>query len=339
MTQDQSLPSRNSASADAGAVVLSVVVPMYQEQGNAVPLLNEVRRVLDPTGERYEIVLVDDGSRDGTWEEIGRAAEGDSRVKGIRFARNFGHQNALMAGLGMASGQAVITMDGDLQHPPSLIPEMVRAWRSGNKVVTTLRQDGAETGLLKQATSRWFYQVFSYLAEVPLSAGTSDFRLLDRQVLENLLRLECPNLFLRGAVTWLGFRAMSLPYQVGARHAGQSKYNWRRMIRFATSAVLSFSTRPLLLAVWVGLLTSLAAFGELLFVFIQFLRGGTVPGWASTLTVVSFLFGVLFLLLGIIGAYLGSVHQSLQNRPLFVVDTTVNLSPESHDATPGRTVR
>ncbi len=324
--------------ASAGEAVLSVVVPMFEEQGNVVPLLDELRRVLDPLGLEYEIVIVNDGSRDGTWEEVHRAAETDARIKGICFARNFGHQNALMAGLSLAAGQAVITMDGDLQHPPSLLPEMIRHWQDGAKVVTTVRQDGAETGLLKRLTSRWFYRAFSYLAEVPVGEGASDFRLLDRQVLENLLQLQHPNLFLRGAVTWLGFHSVNLPYRVAARHAGRSKYSWRRMIRFAATAVLSFSTRPLLVAVWVGLLTSLAAFAELVFVFIQYLRGGTVPGWASTLTLISFLFGVLFLLLGIIGAYLGSVHQALQNRPLFVIDKTVNLETGNRDATFGRHV-
>jgi dolichol-phosphate mannosyltransferase len=336
MSPNQDETSGLSATADAAA--LSIVIPMFEEQGNVAPLLDELRRVLDPLALSYEIVLVNDGSRDGTWDEIRRAAEADARVKGVCFARNFGHQNALMAGLSMAAGQAVITMDGDLQHPPSLLPEMIRHWQAGAKVVATVRQDGAETGLLKRTTSRWFYRAFSYLAEVPVGEGASDFRLLDRQVLDNLLRLQHPNLFLRGAVTWLGFRSVNLPYQVAARHAGQSKYSWRRMIRFATTAVLSFSTRPLLIAVWVGLLTSLAAFAELVFVFIQYLRGGTVPGWASTLTLISFLFGVLFLLLGIIGAYLGSVHQALQNRPLFVVDTTVNLEAGNRNATMGRNV-
>lgn len=303
-----------------GGIELSVVVPLYNEADNLDALLDRLLPVLERIGATYELILVDDGSRDATWQGITAAASAHSTIRGLRLVRNFGHQNALLAGLGLASGRAVVTMDGDLQHPPELLPELVERWRQGAKAVLTRRIDGRETGFLKRASSAAFYRIFSALSEVEMSAGSSDFRLLDRSALEQILRLGSEGLFLRGAVAWLGFPAETVPFEVGARHAGASKYTWRRMIRFAAKAIVSYSTKPLRLGIWLGLATSALAFLELVYIAVQFASGHTVPGWASTVGVISLLFGILFIVLGILGLYIAQIHLALQRRPAFLID-------------------
>jgi glycosyltransferase involved in cell wall biosynthesis len=301
-------------------IELSVVVPLYNEAVNLRPLLDRLLPVLDGIGTNYEVILVDDGSRDSTWHGVSRAAAGNGAIRGVRLARNFGHQNALIGGLTLASGAAIVTMDGDLQHPPELVRELVERWRRGVKVVLTRRIDGAETGFLKRASSAAFYRVFSTLSEVEMSPGSSDFRLLDRSALEQILRLGAQGLFLRGAVAWLGFPAETVSFEVAPRHAGSSKYTWGRMIRFATKAIVSYSTKPLRLGIWLGLATSALAFLELCYIALQYARGLTVPGWASTVGIISLLFGILFIVLGIIGLYIAQIHLALQRRPAFLID-------------------
>lgn len=301
-------------------IELSIVVPLYNEAVNIRPLLDRLLPVLDGIGARFELILVDDGSHDSTWHAISRAAEAHPAIRGVRLARNFGHQNALISGLTLASGAAVVTMDGDLQHPPELIPELVDRWRRGAKVVLTRRIDGRETGFLKRTSSAAFYRVFSLLSEVEMSAGSSDFRLLDRSALDQILRLGSQGLFLRGAVAWLGMPAETVPFEVAPRHAGSSKYSWGRMIRFAARAIVSYSTKPLRLGIWLGLGTSALAFLELAYIGFEYASGRTVPGWASTVGIVSLLFGILFIVLGIIGAYVAQIHLALQRRPVFLIE-------------------
>ncbi|MFL5255392.1 MAG: glycosyltransferase family 2 protein, partial [Rhodopila sp.] len=206
------------------ARLISVVVPLYNEIGNVAALISRLHDVLASLPHRCEIVLVDDGSRDGTWDAIvARVAaspepvEGDAAIIGCRLSRNFGHQAALLAGLEAANGDAIITMDGDLQHPPEVIPDLVRRWLSGFDIVLTQRLDMAGTGTFKRLTSRWFYRLFSVLAEVELHEGSSDFRLIDRQVLREILRLRDTSLFLRGTVEWIGFSKTTVPYNMAER--------------------------------------------------------------------------------------------------------------------------
>ena len=299
---------------------LSVVVPVFNESGNIdvlVAALTEELRRLDLTS---EIILVDDGSRDTTWSEIVAAAESHEGVRGLSLSRNFGHQNALFAGLHFASGQAIITMDGDLQHPPSLIPQMVAKWRAGCKVVETSRIDSEDTTAFKRVTSRWFYKMFSWLSGIPMSKGSSDFRLIDRQVMKAMTEMRDADLFLRGMTYWVGFPRTTISYQAGKRHSGTTKFSLGRMIRFAVSSLLSFSSVPLRLGIWVGIATSLLAFAELAYIISVFLRGGSVPGWASTLTLMSFMFGILFVLIGLLGGYLASIFEMLKNRPRFLIN-------------------
>lgn len=302
---------------------LSIVIPVFDEEGNIDSLVQRLVETLEKIDIKYEIIFVDDGSRDGTWTRIAAQARKSQNIKGVRLARNFGHQYALWAGLNCAAGDAVISMDGDLQHPPEVIPELVDNWRKGWDIVNTKRMDVAITGAFKRQTSRQFYRVFSYLTDVDLREGTSDFRLLDRRPLDALLGFRDAELFLRGAVQWLGFQSTSVSYEVGRRVAGQSKYNLKRMLRFALTAIVSFSTKPLRIGIWIGLATALLAFAELIYIFVQFSIGNTVPGWASAVGITSLLFGILFVLLGIIGIYLAQIHRALQGRPHFIVASTV----------------
>lgn len=297
---------------------------MYNEAGNVPDVVRRLRSALSAEG-AAEIIFVDDGSTDDTWAAIGRAAASDRGVRGVRLSRNFGHQSALLAGLSRADGAAVIMLDGDLQHPPEITARLLEKWREGFKIVNAIRQDTRETGWFKRTTSRLFYRFFSAVSGLRMSPGSADFRLLDRSVVPSLLGMRDADLFLRGLVQWVGFPTATVTFTPEERHAGESKYGLRRMFRFAVSAVLAFSLGPLKLGIWVGLATSLLAFAEIVYILVRYAQGDTVPGWASLMGVMSFMFGVLFILLGIIGTYLGSIFEILKNRPHFIVGSTVGF--------------
>lgn len=306
---------------------LSIVVPVYNEAGNVPHLVARLRRVLMGLGLPSEILLIDDGSRDETWDTIQETVRTSdagpdrvaSRIIGCRLSRNFGHQGALLAGYSVASGDAVISMDGDLQHPPEVVPKLVAKWQEGYEIVNTTRIDSERIPWFKRVSSDLFYKVFSALADVDLERGSSDFRLLDRKVLEQMMRLRENTPFLRGTVEWVGFRKAVVAFQVGDRFSGRTKYTLRRMLRFAGAAVVSHSVVPLRLGVWIGTFTSLAACLELIYVVTMWLTGRTVPGWASILIIQSAFFGVVFVLLGVIGIYLAEIFRLLQSRPNFII--------------------
>ena len=305
---------------------LSIVVPLFEEEENVRPLLESLRGALAKLHILYEVVLVDDGSKDGTWGLIRHESSHDRRIKGISLSRNFGHQNAIFTGLHYCSGRAIITMDGDLQHPPETIPQMFDAWLRGYKVVETSRTESEDSPILKRLTSRAFYRMFSLLSGMPLDKGSSDFRLIDKKVAEAIIAMRDTDLFLRGISHWVGFPRVTIPYKAAVRHAGKTKFGPLKMLHFAVSSLFSFSTIPLRLGIWLGLMTSILAFCELVYIFIRYLQGASVPGWASTLTVVSFMFGVLFIMVGILGAYLGSIFDTVKKRPRFLVNETAGFS-------------
>lgn len=313
-----------------GSPILSIVIPVFNESGNIEVLVSALTVELDRLELASEIILVDDGSRDGTWAEVTAATTANFRVRGLSLSRNFGHQNALFAGLHFASGKAIITMDGDLQHPPTLIPKMVAEWLAGKKVVETSRTDSEDTTAFKRVTSRWFYKLFSWLSGIPITKGSSDFRLVDRQVVKAMTEMRDADLFLRGMTYWVGYPRATIAYQAGRRHSGTTKFSLGRMIRFAVSSLLSFSSLPLRLGIWVGVATSLLAFAELAYILVVFLRGGTIPGWASTLTLMSFMFGILFILVGLLGGYMASIFEMLKNRPRFLVNETAGWQDEQN---------
>ncbi|HEY4105709.1 MAG TPA: glycosyltransferase family 2 protein [Polyangiaceae bacterium] len=307
---------------------LSVVAPMYNEEGNIAAFVSAVEGAISSIGVAFEIVLVDDGSSDQTWAHIVEQAKLHPALRGARLARNFGHQGALLAGLSEARGTAVVSLDGDLQHPPELIPEMYRRWREGYKVIATERTDAEDTSLFKRATSRWFYGVFSKLTGVAMAPGNSDFRLLDRSAVDALLEMQDVDLFLRGSITWLGFRTVTLPYRANKRFSGTTKYSLKKMLRFASGAILSFSAAPLRIGIWIGFLTSGLALVELGYILFAYFTGRTVTGWASMMAFMAFMFGILFVLLGVIGTYLGKIFEVLKNRPRFLIGERSGSAPE-----------
>lgn len=300
--------------------LISVVLPCHNEQDNISPIVDALVTILQSLGDSYEILLVDDGSSDDTWSHMKAAARNYSDVIGIKLSRNFGHQPALLAGLSRAQGQAIISMDSDLQHPPHVIEQLITEWKRGYKIVNTCRKYTTSVTPFKKATSRYFYMFFSYMAEVPIQEGASDFRLLDHQVLVKLLEFAHADGFIRGSIQWMGFPTTTVAYQAEPRFSGESSYSFSRMTRFAVTAITSFSTKPLVLGVWLGMFVAALSMFELLYIIIQSTRGVTVPGWASTLGVTSLLFGFLFALLGVFGIYLSRIYSLVQAKPYFIVD-------------------
>ena len=305
---------------------LSIVVPAYNECGNLSKLYQGLREVLSSLNIGWEIIIVDDGSTDSTWGEISTLQQQDSGVKGLRLSRNFGHQYALFAGLSNATGQAVITMDADMQHPPAVIPQLFEQWQRGSKIVHTMRIDHQNISRMKRITSRIFYRVFTLLSGVELSPGMADFRLLDRQVVDKLLQLKEEGLFLRGLVQWVGHPSSRVEFQCRERFSGETKYNLAKMLRFAWTGVTSFSLIPLRVAIILGFITSVIAFNGIIYaLWAKLVTGTAVPGWASAMSVLSLLFGILFILLGIIGEYIGRILQEVRGRPRFIISERIGF--------------
>jgi len=319
--------------------MISIVIPAYNEEQNVEILYARLRERLQPREPQWELIFVDDGSTDGTWERIVMLSKSDPRVRGLRLSRNFGHQNALLAGLQAARGAAIVSMDADLQHPPAVVTELLARWREGYQVVNAIRIDSARVPLWKRWASRAFYRLFSLLSGVKISPGTADFRLLDRQVLDEILKFKEEGLFLRGIVHWVGYPTASVTYECGDRHAGASKYTLRRMLSLAWNGVSSFSLVPLRVCVVLGLASSIVAFSGVVYAIVGWwLDNDVIPGWASSVAISSFLFGVLFAFLAILAEYVGRILLEVRGRPRFLVrettgaDATVERSPVSLDA-------
>jgi glycosyltransferase involved in cell wall biosynthesis len=311
------VPTGAADPADLPAV--SVVVPAFNESQNVSALLEVLLPVLAGIG-TFEIVLVDDGSTDDTLEVIRRHHALDPRVRFVALSRNFGHQTALRAGLAHARGACVISMDADLQHPPELIPEMVARWKEGYDVVYTVREDAASLPASKRLSSALFYRLLNALSGVRIEAGTADFRLLSRRVLDVLNGLDEQPFFLRGLVPWLGFRQHGIPYAPNDRRHGQSKYTLRKMVALATDGITSFSVKPLLVSGALAALVGAIALAYSLYViYARVFTDAAVPGWASVLVAVLWLGSMQLFVLGIMGQYLGKLFVQSKRRPPFVV--------------------
>ena len=312
----------------------SIVVPAHNEVANIAPMVAELRAVVAPLG-RFEIIYVDDGSDDGTLAMLREAAATDATVRYLSFTRNFGHEAALRAGLGHARGRAVIVMDADLEHPPALIPDLVKEWRGGFKVVTAQRI-GYKSSVpwFKRTTSRLYYRVLDALGDVHIEPGSANFMLLDRVVVDAVNRIEDQDLFLRGVVRWLGYPRTSVPFRQSLRQNGESKYSLRRMIELAVTGIAAHSVRPLRFAIWLAL--GFAGLGGLLAVYsivsFLFVRH-TVAGWTSIVAAIAILGAAQLLVLGIIGEYVGRILRVTRKRPSYVVAETEADSEGAADVT------
>ena len=303
--------------------MLSVVAPIFNEQEVLPELYRRVIAVMEGTGLPFEFLLINDGSTDSSLEKMVQLAQADSRVKVLEFSRNFGHQAAILAGLTYACGDAVITLDGDLQHPPELIPALIDKWREGYEMVYTCREGTENAGPLKDWSSRLFYGLMNRLCEVRVASGAADFRLLDRRVVDVLCSLGEHALFMRGLVSWVGYRQIALPYTVQPRYAGRSKYSFLKMLGFAVNGISSFSSLPLYISTFIGLILSAASLAYGFYgIIMRLLSDRAVEGWASVLVAVLFLGGILLITLGIQGIYLGHIYDEVKNRPRYLIRRT-----------------
>jgi glycosyltransferase involved in cell wall biosynthesis len=303
--------------------VISIVVPVFNEEEVLPELYKRMQQAMDGFGQPWELILIDDGSRDRSAEIIADLNGKDSRVKGISFSRNFGFQEAVTAGLAHASGEAVILSDADLQDPPEVIPEMVARWREGNDVVYGVRANRQGETWFKKMTAKVFYRTIHRITSVDIPLDTGDFRLMDRRVVDAILRMPERNRFLRGMVPWVGFKQSGLDYERQARFAGESKFkSVRQMLPFALDAITSFSYFPLQLATYLGFFIAAISLIAIIVVILLRLFGShqELTGQATTLVAVLFLGGVQLISLGIIGEYLGRIYDEVKGRPLFLVD-------------------
>ncbi len=298
----------------------SIVVPVYNEAENLPELHRRIRDVMDSLGEPWELVLVDDGSMDGSTEQIRHLAQSDPHVRPVIFARNFGHQIAVTAGLDYARGQAVIIMDADLQDPPEVIPRLIERWREGYEVVYAVRAEREGETWFKKATAAFFYRLIYRIADVKIPLDTGDFRLLDRKVVEVLRQMRERHRFLRGMAAWVGFRQIGVEYRRAARFAGETKYPFRKMLRLALNAITGFSYFPLQLATFFGFFCAgLAIFSIPVVIILRMTGWQAFQGQATTLIAVLFLGGVQLISLGILGEYIGRIYDEVKGRPLYVV--------------------
>jgi len=304
---------------------ITIVVPSYNEESNIEKLLESLNEVIDSLDYNFKILFVDDGSRDGTILKLKNLANSQQNLFYIELSRNFGHQNALKAGIDYAkiNSDAIISMDGDLQHPPALIPELIAKWEEGYDVVYTLREEDESLSFFKNATSKLFYSLMNKLSEIKFEPGTADFRLIDKKVAEVFSDFTENELFIRGIINWVGFSQFALHYKPQARFSGKSKYTVAKMIRFAIQGITSFSIRPLYLAIFLGFgLSVFAILFFIVYVIYSLYFGHVISGWASVITTIVFFGGLNLIVLGIIGMYIGKLFMQAKGRPNYLIKNT-----------------
>lgn len=299
---------------------ISFVVPVFNEEENIHEFHRRLTQVMAPLPYDYEILFIDDGSRDRTSLLIRELAEKDPHVQGYVFARNFGHQLALTCGLDQSTGDAVISMDGDLQHPPEMVPDLLKKWEEGYEIVQTVRKSTEDASWFKSITSRLYYKLINSMSEVRITPGGSDFRLMDRKAVDALNRFRERARFIRGMVNNLGFRYTTLEFVAPPRFAGHSKFSLRKMLRFALDGITAFSRVPLRLALYVG---CIAGLGSILLIghviYVKYIVQDAVPGWTTLAAAEFFLGGVELIGIGIVGEYVGRIFDEVKQRPLYII--------------------
>ena len=314
---------------------LSIVVPCYNEAENLAPLHKRCSAAArGSVGNDFELVFVDDGSRDATWQALRELAEQDRHVVAARLSRNFGHQLALSAGLELARGARILIIDADLQDPPELLPVMMAAADAGADVVYGRRASRQGESWFKRASASIFYRILRRLTDVEIPADSGDFRLITRRVAELLASMPEQHRFVRGMVSWIGLKQVAVDYHRDERTAGRTNYPFRRMLRLAVDAVTSFSIRPLRIASMIGLTFGLLGMAGIVYAIAGWAMGETVPGWTSVMVVVLMLGGIQLAVIGIVGEYLGRLYIETKRRPLFIIQ---EIARSANDRTDGRT--
>jgi dolichol-phosphate mannosyltransferase len=312
----------------------SVLVPVFNEEAVIAECHRRLKQVMDSLAEPYELVFIDDGSRDSSPDLLRSLAASDPNVKVIAFSRNFGHQIAISAGMDHAGGDAVVVIDADLQDPPAVIPAMIAKWKEGYEVVYGKRGERQGESPFKKATAFLFYRVLRGLTDVDIPTDVGDFRLIDRKVCDVMSRIRERNRFVRGIISWIGFRQTAVSYVREKRFAGETKYPLSKMLKFAIDALVGFSYRPLRLATHLGLLTSLGGFAYLLYVLhLRFFTDQTVQGWTSLIALSLIFNGIVLGILGIMGEYIGRIYEESKGRPFYVIRERTGFPPEwnEHD--------
>lgn len=308
-------------------VTFSIAVPVYNEVESLPELYPRVRAVMESLDEPWELILIDDGSTDGSTEVIRSLSADDDHVRPVIFARNFGHQIAITAGLDHARGEVVIIMDADLQDPPEVITDLVAKWREGYEVVYAVREEREGESWFKRVTAAFFYRLINRITDVNIPLDTGDFRLLDRKVVDTLNTMRERHRFPRGMVAWVGFRQIGVPYKRAARYAGETKYPFRKMLRLALNAITGFSYFPLQLATYFGFICAgISALAIPVVIVLRLAGNQAFFGQATTLIAVLFLGGVQLISLGILGEYVGRLYDEVKGRPLYILREAPEVS-------------
>jgi polyisoprenyl-phosphate glycosyltransferase len=308
-------------------ITCSVVVPVYNEELVVRESYKRLKAAMDAINETYEIIFVNDGSRDKTALIINEICEADKNIKFIDFSRNFGHQIAITAGMDYSEGEAVVVIDADLQDPPEVIPRMLEKWREGYDVVYGKRAERKGDSFFKKATAAVFYRLLKKMTDVDIPVDTGDFRLIDRKVCDALKEVNERNRYVRGIISWLGFKQTGVEFVRDRRFAGETKYPLKKMLKFAFDAITSFSYKPLKMASYLGAALSVLSFIYLFVVLYEkFFTNRTVQGWTSILAVNLFFNGIVLIMLGVIGEYIGRIYDEAKGRPLYVIRQARNFN-------------
>ncbi len=303
--------------------LVSIVLPAHNESGNIDIIYERIDSCFPHNLYNLEIIFIDDGSTDDTLMKIENLQSLSSRIFYIELSRNFGHQNALKAGLDCANGDSIISMDCDLQHPPELIPKLLEKWEEGYDIVYTRRRENENLSLFKRKSSNAFYHLVSWLSDIKIEKGTSDFRLIDKRVADVFTRFRENDLFIRGLIKWVGFKQVAIDFNPDDRHSGCSKYTFRKMLQFAFNGITSLSIRPLYLAVYLGFIFSILSLLYLPYVVLSYYYSGHYAyGWGSVILTVVFFSGLQLSVLGIIGIYIGKMFMQVKDRPLYIIKST-----------------
>jgi dolichol-phosphate mannosyltransferase len=303
---------------------IAIVIPVFNEEGNVTSILEELIKIFNALPEiEYEIIFVDDGSTDGTLSLIQNFSNEDCKISYISFSKNFGKGNALLAGYKYSKSDAVITLDADLQHPPSLIPELINWWRQGYDVVYAYRKkENHHAHFFTRTSSKLFYSTVNALSDVKMENGISDYKLIDKKVVKVINSLPEDGLFLRGIIKWVGFKQKPISYEPMKRHSGNTKYNLSSLIHLATHGLTSFSTRPLTFAIYLGFSFSMISLLYIPYVFLSFYYQLETPGWASIISTIVFFGGLQLMIMGIVGLYLGKTFIQSKHRPRYIIQSS-----------------